>query len=93
MIYLPITVSVRRRKTLEDAGATLVLFGNDIVDTEREARRVAAEQGVLYISPYNDLQVTCHATNAILSCSTRGVSILKRLLKPRKGASGLVHCR
>ena len=43
---------------MEDAGASIMLFGDDCIDTEREARRVAAEQGSPYVSPYNDLQVT-----------------------------------
>lgn len=35
----------------------MVQFGNDCVDAEREARRVAEQQGSIYISPYNDWQV------------------------------------
>ena len=58
MIFLPTTASARKRRILEDAGASLVLFGHDIIDTEREARRVAVQEGSPYISPYNDLQVT-----------------------------------
>lgn len=54
-----------------------MLFGKDIVDTEGEARRVAAEQGLPYISPYSDLQVrhTMQAVwNVILLCSIWGPS-------------------
>lgn len=56
-MYLPTTVSASKRKKLEDAGASLVLYGEDTVDTEMEARNMAMEQGLPYISPYNDIQV------------------------------------
>lgn len=62
VIYLPSTASARKRRKLQDAGASLKLFGDDVVDTEREARRVAVKQGIPYISPYNDLQVISRAS-------------------------------
>ena len=37
--------------------AELVFFGEDCVDAEVEARRVADEHGMVYISPYNDWEV------------------------------------
>lgn len=56
-MYLPTTVSASKRRKLEDAGASLVLYGEDTVDTEMEARKKAMERGLPYISPYNDIQV------------------------------------
>ena len=37
--------------------ADVVLFGDDVVEAELEAARVAGERGMTYISPYNDLEV------------------------------------
>ena len=56
-MYLPTTVSASKRRKLEDAGASLVLYGEDTVDTEMEARKKAMERELPYISPYNDIQV------------------------------------
>jgi threonine dehydratase len=42
---------------LRQAGAQLVFHGQDCVEAEVEARRVAAAQGSTYVSPYNDWEV------------------------------------
>lgn len=42
---------------LRAAGANLVSFGEDCVEAEMKAREVAGQQGMTYVSPYNDLQV------------------------------------
>ncbi|BDA47857.1 Serine racemase [Coccomyxa sp. Obi] len=57
LIYLPKSVSDAKASKLKQQGAQLVLFGDDAVEAEREARRIAAERGMTYISPYNDPQV------------------------------------
>lgn len=36
------------------------MHGDDSVEAEREARRVADERGMTYVSPYNDPQVPGH---------------------------------
>lgn len=43
---------------LSAQGARLCQFSDDCAVAEVEARRVAAEQGLTYISPYNDWEVS-----------------------------------
>ncbi len=57
LIYLPQSVSDTKAGKLRQQGAQLVLFGEDAVEAEREARQVAAVRGMTYVSPYNDPQV------------------------------------
>jgi threonine dehydratase len=56
-VYLPTTASASKKSKLEDAGASLVLYGEDPVIAETEARKISIEDGIPYISPYNDMQV------------------------------------
>lgn len=57
IIYLPSTVSRAKVEALEPYGAELRFVGSDSVEGELEAKRVAAEEDFLYISPYSDPQV------------------------------------
>ena len=57
LIYLPQSVSDAKAGKLKQQGAQLMLFGDDAVEAEREARRAAGESGMTYVSPYNDPQV------------------------------------
>ena len=57
LIYLPVTVEYAKADRLKQQGAHIVLHGSDAVETETEARRVAAAEGLVYISPYNDAKV------------------------------------
>ena len=54
LVYLPTTASEAKAAKLRAKGASLVFFGEDSVETEREARRVADQRGMTYVSPYND---------------------------------------
>ena len=56
-LYLPTTASPAKLAKLRAAGAEVVLHGVDCVEAEAEARRVAAQRGQVYVSPYNDLKV------------------------------------
>lgn len=56
-IYLGASAAVSKVATLRERGAEVVTFGHDVVEAEMEARRVAEQDGLTYISPYNDLQV------------------------------------
>ncbi|XP_060076763.1 L-threonine dehydratase catabolic TdcB-like [Ylistrum balloti] len=71
-VYCQKNVDSGKRKTLEDRGATVVLYGEDCVDAELEARRVAKHTGVEYISPYNDYDI-------IAGQGTISVEILEQL--------------
>ena len=57
IIYLPSTVSRAKVEALEPYGAELRFVGEDSVEGELEAKRVAREESLLYISPYSDPQV------------------------------------
>ncbi|GAX76399.1 hypothetical protein CEUSTIGMA_g3844.t1 [Chlamydomonas eustigma] len=57
-IYLPSSASAYKVNKVRAQGtADIILFGNDCVESENEAARVAQLKGATYISPYNDLQV------------------------------------
>jgi threonine dehydratase len=57
IIYLPSTVSRAKVEALKPYGAELRFVGADSVEGELEAKRVAREEGLLYISPYSDPQI------------------------------------
>jgi threonine dehydratase len=57
IIYLPSTVSRAKVEALESYGVELRFVGSDSVEGELEAKRVARDDGLLYISPYSDPQV------------------------------------
>lgn len=57
LIYLPRTVDPVKVSRLRMAGAEIVFHGDNCLEAEKEARKVAQEQGGVYISPYNDIQV------------------------------------
>ena len=56
-VYVPDFVSPAKAASMRRLGATVVVFGTDGLDTELEARRVAASEGRCYVSPYNDAAV------------------------------------
>lgn len=56
-IYLPETASPAKLEALRSYGLSLILTGDDCIKAERAARRAAEEQGLIFISPYNDPQV------------------------------------
>jgi threonine dehydratase len=57
IIYLPSTVSRAKVEALSPYGCELRYVGADSVEGELEAKRVAREEGLLYISPYSDPQI------------------------------------
>lgn len=57
LIYVPAGASPVKLAAMERAGAEVRVFGTDGLDTELEARAVAAAGGRVYVSPYNDLAV------------------------------------
>ena len=56
-VYVPEFVSPAKAAAMKRLRANVVTFGTDGLDTEIEARRVAAAERRAYISPYNDLAV------------------------------------
>ena len=56
-VYVPEQASPAKIAAMRRLGASVVLFGTDGLDTELEARRVAQDGELAYVSPYNDLAV------------------------------------
>jgi threonine dehydratase len=56
-VYVPEGASPAKIAAMRRLGASVVLHGTDGLDTEVEARRIAASEGRAYVSPYNDLEV------------------------------------
>ncbi len=57
IIYLPETTAETKIEALKEFGAEVVIQGDDCVRAEEAGRAAAAEKGLSYIPPYNDLQV------------------------------------
>ncbi len=53
-IYVAKDIEPSRLELLRAHGLDLVIFGELAWDAEKEARRVAEEEGKIYVSPYND---------------------------------------
>ncbi len=56
-VFVPATTPAEKREAIAAAGATVEVYGDDCVDTEQHARRVAAATERAYVSPYNDAAV------------------------------------
>ncbi|MCI4667653.1 MAG: threonine/serine dehydratase [Bacteroidia bacterium] len=62
-VFLPKTVNPSKVALMELYGAKLSYHGQDSVESEEEARRVASQSQKVFISPYNDpLVITGQAT-------------------------------
>lgn len=57
IIFVPEGTPPSRKDAIERMGAEVRMHGRDCVETETFARRYAAEAGMTYVSPYNDLHV------------------------------------
>ena len=71
-IYLPFNASETKITSLRNSGANLEFYGHDCVQTETHARNVSLEQGVVFVSPYNDPEI-------IAGQSTIGIELLEQL--------------
>ena len=56
-VVVPEHASKSKLATVERLGSAVRLHGDDCVESERFARRWAAQHGLTYVSPYNDPQV------------------------------------
>lgn len=56
-VYVSNHVSPSKVRRIEEYGAHIKRIGNDPLEAELAARAAAAEQGKVFISPYNDVQV------------------------------------
>ena len=57
LVFVPEHASTNKIEAIERLGAEVRLHGDDGVITERYARAYASENGMSYVSPYNDLDV------------------------------------
>jgi threonine dehydratase len=72
VIFVPEGTSTLKVKTIKNAGGKVRFIGTDGLDTEKFARKYAAENGMCYLSPYNDEDV-------VAGQGTCGVEIAKQL--------------
>ena len=57
IVFVPQNASPAKVQAIERLGAGVQHFGDDTADTEAQARKFAAQKGLAYIPPYNDVQV------------------------------------
>ena len=72
VIFVPVGTSTTKVAAIKRAGGEVRFFGTDGLDTEIHAREYAAENGMCYLSPYNDEDV-------VAGQGTCGVEIAKQL--------------
>lgn len=72
VIFVPQQTSKVKVEKIKSYGGDVRFFGVDGLDTEEHARQYAEENGMLYLSPYNDEQV-------IAGQGTCGAEILEQL--------------
>jgi threonine dehydratase len=53
-IVMPVTTPFNKVKHTRDFGAVVIQHGRDLIEADAEARRIAAEQGLTFIHPYDD---------------------------------------
>ncbi len=72
VIFVPEGTSTTKVDAIKRAGGDVRFFGTDGLDTETHAREYAVENGMCYLSPYNDEDV-------VAGQGTCGVEIAKQL--------------
>jgi threonine dehydratase len=72
VIFVPQQTSSTKVDAIKRAGAEVIFFGTDGLDTEIHAREYAEENSMVYLSPYNDAEV-------IMGQGTCGVEIARQL--------------
>jgi threonine dehydratase len=72
VIFVPEQTSPTKVDAIKRAGGDVRFFGNDGLDTEMHAREYAEQNDMVYLSPYNDLDV-------IAGQGTCGVEIARQL--------------
>jgi threonine dehydratase len=72
VIFVPEQTSQVKVDAIKNYGGEVRFFGTDGLDTEQHAREFAADNGMFYLSPYNDTEV-------IAGQGTCGVEIVRQL--------------
>lgn len=56
-VFVPASVSATQAERIQAYGVKVVHHGDDCLETERAAREHAEQRGLVYVSPYNDVEV------------------------------------
>ena len=72
VIFVPERTSPAKVAAIRGYGGNVQFFGNDGLDTEQHARQYAEQNGLFYLSPYNDADV-------IAGQGTCGIEIAEQL--------------
>ena len=56
-VVLPETVAIVKLEKIRSYGITVILEGQESGEAETHAQKLAKEEGYLYVSPYNDLDI------------------------------------
>jgi threonine dehydratase len=72
VVFVPEGTSPVKVDAIRSYGSEVEFFGTDGLDTELHAREFATDNGMFYVSPYNDQQV-------VAGQGTCGIEILKQL--------------
>lgn len=72
VVFVPHDASPAKLENIRQFGAKIETHGIDSVETEIYARDYAAQRGMTYVSPYNDLDVMCGQ-------GTIGVELVRQL--------------
>ena len=59
VIFVPEQTSSAKVEKIKTYGGDVRFFGTDGLDTEQHARAFAEQNGMFYLSPYNDAEVMC----------------------------------
>jgi threonine dehydratase len=57
IVFVPDFTSEAKIEAIRSYGGEVRIFGHDGLDTEQHARKFAADSGMQYVSPYNDLRI------------------------------------
>jgi threonine dehydratase len=71
-VVVPQNTIAQKREKIESYGTRLIIEGSDGVLAEEHARKMAKEEGLAYVSPYNDAEV-------IAGQGTIGLELLEQL--------------
>lgn len=72
IIYLPENAVPSKIEALKHYTAELKFYGNDSLETELHAKKIAEETGAIWVSPYNDLQI-------IAGQGTIGIELIEQI--------------
>jgi len=87
-IVMPVTTPFNKIKHTRDFGATVIQHGKDLIEADAEARRIAQEQGLTFIHPYDDPLVIAGQGTCVMEM-LEDVPQLDTLIVP-VGGGGLI---